>query len=958
MSRLCLLNHDKQIDINIDESISLTDVFITATYRQLVLATKCFITIYDLSSVLHGEQLTSSYEKITIPNPILALTSTIDRVIYAYRSADNSNELKICSIHSQAQEHSLTIGSLDSNDNIHLCSLDDGTIYLAYGSKIVSLSTNDQWLFDSKIVKLCSGKEHALILLSDGRVFSWGNGLHGALGHGDLEPCSQPTHIEALSDHTVTDIAAGGWHSLALCSDGSVMSWGWNNDGALGLEFADDGDTAGVFCDPVLVTCIPLDVDCAKISAGARHSAFLGSNNHLWLYGSNKHGQLGDKSLTLMDDDLRPAQIRPLAGTTRHRLCAGQVCVSVASCVKEIIENSLDAHSTRLQLTFIAHGADLIELVDNGDGIPEHDFDKLGLRYHTSKLSQFEDLEHVNTYGFRGEALSSICIYADVTIVTRHTSASIGTKLTFDSEGQVVSRVPCPRETGTTISIRSLFGRFPVRRTELQAHSKREFSQALNTIQSFAIISRQIQFFQISSSADNHPPSHPLLTLTPSTSLKDTLAQIFGTKILESIIRVDDNDHDTNQEFKFDGYISRPQHGSGRSSADRQYLYVNNRPVDCAPLLRTVNDIYRHFNPNQYPLVVLSIEILNRSTLDINCTPDKRTVFVEHLSDMCDRIRAILTKLFEASSNVYIGSTKRTQDTSESSDLPTPPAKQMKIERFTKKTSQSSDIPILTTKNPLSKFSAPFNTIRSAETSSPTTSKLSTQERALFTFESHSIAESTTELSLSENEDEDPHETTLLHGSPSKKDFLDKIKQLRQKDEETEVSASLDHDLLMYTSTPAVKEKAKPVEVPKSIQVTSYNSCEIKVKFDMTKLKKKYEVMSQNEDVSSVISDHRFNIHLEEDQNEEAEDELRRQIDKTDFERMSIIGQFNRGFILVTLVDNSSQLFIVDQHAADEIYNFHRLYEQTTVSRQPLLLPKPIPLDPSRQVLLQQHLDL
>ena len=128
-----------------------------------------------------------------------------------------------------------------------------------------------------------------------------------------------------------------------------------------------------------------------------------------------------------MDDDLRPAQIRPLAGITRHRLCAGQVCVSVASCVKELIENSLDAHSTRLQLTFIAHGADLIELVDNGDGIPEEDFDKiglfkkkkrkykksiLGLRYHTSKLSQFEDLEHVNTYGFRGEALSSICIYS------------------------------------------------------------------------------------------------------------------------------------------------------------------------------------------------------------------------------------------------------------------------------------------------------------------------------------------------------------------------------------------------------------------------------------------------------------------------------------------------------------------------------------------------------------------
>lgn len=214
MSRLCLLNHDKQIDINVDESISLTDAFFAATYRQLVLATKCFITIYDLSSVLLGQQLTGSYEKISIPNPILALTSTIDEIIYVYRSVDNSSELKICCIPSQTQEQSLTIESLDPNEKIHLCSLDDGTIYLAYDSKIVSLSTDDQWSFDSKIVKLCSGKEHALVLLSDGRVFSWGNGLHGALGHGDLEPCSQPTHIETLSDHTVIDIAAGGWHSL------------------------------------------------------------------------------------------------------------------------------------------------------------------------------------------------------------------------------------------------------------------------------------------------------------------------------------------------------------------------------------------------------------------------------------------------------------------------------------------------------------------------------------------------------------------------------------------------------------------------------------------------------------------------------------------------------------------------------------------------------------------------
>jgi DNA mismatch repair protein PMS2 len=173
-----------------------------------------------------------------------------------------------------------------------------------------------------------------------------------------------------------------------------------------------------------------------------------------------------------------------------------------------------------------------------------------------------------------------------------------------------------------------------------------------------------------------------------------------------------------------------------------------------------------------------------------------------------------------------------------------------------------------------------------------------------------------------------------------------------------EISISTDHDLQMYTSTPAVVIKEKVIEQTKNIEITSYKSCEMKVKFNMKKLKEKYRLLNEKEDISSSISDHRFNIHIEENQNEEAEDELKRQIDKSDFERMGIIGQFNRGFILVTLDDHSSQLFIVDQHAADEIFNFHRLYQQTSISKQPLLHPKTIPLDPSRQVLLQQHLDL
>ncbi|CAF3359605.1 unnamed protein product [Rotaria socialis] len=294
MSRLRLLHYDKQVEINVDEKIDFNHLFIAATYRQLILASQSILTIYDLSSILLGENFNSPYQTIITPNPILALTSTADRIIYVYHSLDNFEQLKICILNSKQEEQSLTIESLNVDSKIHLCSLDDGTIFIGYNSKIFSL-TNEQWSLDSKIIKMCSGKEHVLVLLADGRILSWGNGLHGALGLGDLEPSLQPTQVESLSNDVI-DIAAGGWHSLVLLADGSAMSWGWNNDGALGLDTSDEDNIAGVFCDPTLVTCLPLDIDCKYVSAGARHSAFIGSNDYVWLCGSNKHGQLGTPS--------------------------------------------------------------------------------------------------------------------------------------------------------------------------------------------------------------------------------------------------------------------------------------------------------------------------------------------------------------------------------------------------------------------------------------------------------------------------------------------------------------------------------------------------------------------------------------------------------------------------------------------------------------------------------------
>jgi hypothetical protein len=213
MFRVYVQHHDHRLELTIDEHIDRSCFYLAATYRQLVIASQCLLTVYNLAPLLVDKTFSNVYERIVSCHPILALTSTIDRIIYIHRSSESDKQLKVCSLPALPRgEQDLIIDSLNINEPIHLCSLDDGTIYIAQHCHIYSLD-NRHWSFESKIVKLTSGKEHVLVLLADGRLLTWGNGLHGALGLGDLEPCLTPTHIDCLSNQ-VKDIAAGGWHSL------------------------------------------------------------------------------------------------------------------------------------------------------------------------------------------------------------------------------------------------------------------------------------------------------------------------------------------------------------------------------------------------------------------------------------------------------------------------------------------------------------------------------------------------------------------------------------------------------------------------------------------------------------------------------------------------------------------------------------------------------------------------
>lgn len=209
-------------------------------------------------------------------------------------------------------------------------------------------------------------------------------------------------------------------------------------------------------------------------------------------------------------------KIQPISKAAVHRICSGQVILNLATAVKELVENALDAGATNIEVRIAHHrhawchicpqvrlrdrGAELIEVSDNGTGIEEANWEAVALKYHTSKLSSFDDLQvstptlpnmpplqplpqHVDTFGFRGEAISSLCAVADVSIITKtagtdtavrfnsyrnHCTPTPQAKLEYNHEGALIRKSPTARAQGTTVAVANLFKTMPVRHKVLQ----------------------------------------------------------------------------------------------------------------------------------------------------------------------------------------------------------------------------------------------------------------------------------------------------------------------------------------------------------------------------------------------------------------------------------------------------------------------------------------------------------
>ena len=229
------------------------------------------------------------------------------------------------------------------------------------------------------------------------------------------------------------------------------------------------------------------------------------------------------------------ATVKALEGRTVNRIQSGQVIVDLCSVVKELVENCLDAGATSIEIRFKNNGLDSIEVQDNGSGIVSENYETIALKHYTSKLSTYDDLSSLQTFGFRGEALSSLCALSKFHVTTACADeAPKGTRLDFEVSGQLKSTQVVASQKGTTVAVEDLFMNLPVRRRELEKNIKREYGKVLGILQAYACISTQARM-SVSNVMAKGKKAVVFATKSNQTT-RENIATVFGTKALPALV--------------------------------------------------------------------------------------------------------------------------------------------------------------------------------------------------------------------------------------------------------------------------------------------------------------------------------------------------------------------------------------------------------------------------------------
>ena len=285
------------------------------------------------------------------------------------------------------------------------------------------------------------------------------------------------------------------------------------------------------------------------------------------------------------------------------KIAAGEVIERPVSIIKELVENSIDAGADSIVVEIRKGGKSYIRVSDNGCGMSAEDAEKAFLRHATSKISTAADLDAIETLGFRGEALASVCAVTRTELLTKRKEDKTGTNLILHG-GQVISRQPAGCPDGTTLIITDLFYNTPARLKFMKSDSA-ESSLIIELISQMALAYKDISFRLINN--DN-----VLFATTGDGNRLNIISRVFPNIDVKNLVPVE---HEENG-LLLDGYISTP--AVSRSGRNGQIFFVNGRVVNSKVMERGVSDGYKErLFEGRYPIAFLFLEV-DSSELDLS----------------------------------------------------------------------------------------------------------------------------------------------------------------------------------------------------------------------------------------------------------------------------------------------------------------------------------------------------
>ena len=313
-----------------------------------------------------------------------------------------------------------------------------------------------------------------------------------------------------------------------------------------------------------------------------------------------------------------------------NKIAAGEVVERCASVVKELVENSIDACSTEIKVDLKESGIKEIKVTDNGSGMDKEDAVMSFNRHATSKIIDEDDLYHIHTLGFRGEALASIASVSNVELTT--STGDVGTFVNIKG-GKVIKVESSDARRGTVICVKDLFYNTPARLKHLKSLYT-ELSNILDYMNKIALSHPEIRFIVSNDSKE-------LLRTDGSDNLLKCIKNVFGINVAKKMLEVEGN----NNDYSIKGYISMPE--VYKSSRNSIITIVNGRIVRNTELNRVINDSYHTYKPdNCYPIVVFNINV-DTSLVDVNIHPTKMDIKFGNMEELLNLVKEIIKNKLE-----------------------------------------------------------------------------------------------------------------------------------------------------------------------------------------------------------------------------------------------------------------------------------------------------------------------